>query len=80
MSVSSAEGQNVLKRPTMRQVFSAIVILMWAVSFIADLVNPNYDPPEYVNPLIMLVGAYLFATSTPIKDVKDKNAKDKDKA
>jgi hypothetical protein len=29
-----------------------------------DLSNPKYDPPDYVNPLIMLVGAYLFATIT----------------
>lgn len=48
---------------TTRQVFTSIVIVMWAVSFLVNLINPTYDPPEYVNPLIMLVGGYLFATS-----------------
>jgi Na+/pantothenate symporter len=46
-----------------RQVFTTIVISMWAISFLANLINPKYNPPDYVNPLIMLVGGYLFATS-----------------
>jgi hypothetical protein len=50
-------------KPNMRQVFTAIVIVMWAISFLANLINPKYDPPDYMNPLIMLVGGYLFATS-----------------
>lgn len=44
-------------------VFTGMVMIMWAASFLADLANPKYDPPSYVNPLIMLVGGYLFATS-----------------
>lgn len=48
----------------LRQIFTAMVIIMWAASFLVDLANPKYDPPDYVNPLIMFVAAYLFATST----------------
>lgn len=51
-------------RPTTRQIFMGMVLIMWATSYIMDLANPKYDPPDYVNPLIMLVGGYLIATST----------------
>jgi hypothetical protein len=43
---------------------------MWVTSFLMDMANPKYDPPVYVNPLIMLVGGYLFATTTNSKDDK----------
>jgi hypothetical protein len=58
------------KRPkvNVRQVFTALVIFMWVASFLMDMANPAYDPPAYVNPLIMLVGGYLFATSTNKED------------
>jgi len=46
-----------------RQVFTGLVISMWTMSFLMDLINATYDPPEYMNPLIMLVGGYLFATA-----------------
>lgn len=61
---------------TLRQVVTVLIIVMWAVSFLADLLNPKYDPPDYVNPLIMLVGGYLFATTATKDKEKDK---DKDK-
>lgn len=50
-------------RTSMRQVFTILIIVMWVASFIADLTNKAYDPPAYVNPLIMLVAGYFFATS-----------------
>lgn len=59
--------------PTTRQVFTVMVMLMWASSFIADMANPTYDPPAYVNPLIMLVGGYLFATASNSNGNKEKN-------
>lgn len=59
-----------------------MVLAMWSMSFLADMVNPKYDPPSYVNPLIMLVGGYLLATSKSkdgsSDDEKPKNG-DKDK-
>jgi len=51
-------------KPTTKQVFTAMVLVMWALSFLVDIANPKYDPPDYMNPLIMLVGGYLFATTT----------------
>jgi hypothetical protein len=51
-------------KPNVKQVFTAMVLVMWALSFLVDMANPKYDPPDYVNPLIMLVGGYLFATTT----------------
>lgn len=56
--------------PTTRQMFTAIVIFMWVTSFLVDMANPKYDPPDYVNPLIMLVGGYLYATATSNKEKK----------
>lgn len=50
--------------------FTAIVIFMWVTSFLVDMANPKYDPPDYVNPLIMLVGGYLYATATSNKEKK----------
>lgn len=57
-----------------------MVLVMWAASFLMDLANPKYDPPDYVNPLIMLVGGYLFATSTVTKDKPDPKGKEEKKA
>lgn len=51
------------KRPNAKTVFTGLVMFMWASSFLMDMANPKYDPPDYVNPLIMLVGGYLFATA-----------------
>lgn len=55
-------------KPSTRTVFTVIVIFMWVTSFLMDMANPAYDPPDYVNPLIMLVGGYLFATATTDKE------------
>lgn len=51
-----------------KQIFTAMVLFMWASSFLMDMANPKYDPPDYVNPLIMLVGGYLLAKTTTDKE------------
>lgn len=56
--------------PSTKQIFMVMVLVMWAFSFIADMANPKYDPPDYVNPLIMLVGGYLVATASNDKEKK----------
>lgn len=63
-------------KPNLRQIFTVMVLGMWAASFLADLANPKYDPPAYVNPLIMLVGGYMFATSTIAKESKPPDKKE----
>lgn len=53
---------------TTKQIFTVMVLVMWATSFLMSLANKNYDPPEYVNPLIMLVGGYLLAKQATDKE------------
>lgn len=57
-----------------KNIFMGLVLFMWATSFIIDIINPKYDPPEYINPLIMLVGGFLLAASNA--STKDKNGKE----
>lgn len=54
-----------------KQIFTAMLLVMWAVSFLMDMANPKYDPPAYINPLIMLAGGYFFATMNNDKDDKE---------
>lgn len=64
---------------TTRNVFTAMAIVMWGTSFIADLTNPTYDPPPYVNPLILLVAGYLFAIKNDDKPAKKDLPEEKEK-
>lgn len=69
----SAKKASVLKWVKTRntkQIFTTLAISMWTISFLMDAANKNYDPPEYVNPLIMLVGAYLFASKDDKEEKK----------
>lgn len=70
MSYPQNYDQMRLPKPSFRQLFTVLVVFMWVSSFLMDMANPKYDPPEYVNPLIMLVGGYLFATSVGNKEKK----------
>lgn len=63
-----------LKSLSAKNVFMGMVLFMWAISFIIDILNPKYDPPEYVNPLIMLVGGFLLAAANSSN--KDNNEKE----
>lgn len=64
--------RNFLAKATVRTILTFSIIGMWIASFLVDMANPKYDPPDYINPLIMLVAGYMFAT-TPIK--RDKGDK-----
>lgn len=37
-----------------------VIVVAWAVSFILDAVNPNYDPPESLHALMLLVAGAAF--------------------
>ena len=42
----------------------AVVVVLgaWATTLIVDMVNPAYDPPTGVEPLMMALAAFLFAS------------------
>ena len=42
----------------------AVVVVLgaWATTLIVDMVNPAYDPPNGIEPLMMAVAAFLFAS------------------
>jgi hypothetical protein len=61
-----------------KQVFTVMIISMWAVSFLVDIANPKYEPPDYVNPLIMLVAGYMFATNVKHSDKTKHQEEDED--
>lgn len=49
---------------------TAVVVVLgaWATTLIVDMVNPAYDPPTGIEPLMMAVAAFLFASQP--KDAK----------
>ena len=49
---------------------TAVVVVLgaWATTLIVDMVNPNYDPPTGIEPLMMALAAFLFAAQP--KDAK----------
>lgn len=42
---------------------AAVVVVLgaWATTLIVDMVNPAYDPPNGIEPLMMALAAFLFA-------------------
>lgn len=41
----------------------AVVVVLgaWSTTLIVDMVNPDYDPPNGIEPLMMALAAFLFA-------------------
>lgn len=41
----------------------AVVVVLgaWATTLVVDMVNPAYDPPTGIEPLMMALAAFLFA-------------------
>lgn len=41
----------------------AVVVVLgaWSTTLIVDMVNPDYDPPTGIEPLMMALAAFLFA-------------------
>ena len=54
-----------------------VVLAGWAASLVADMLNPLYDPPAMLSPLIMALAGYLFA-SKKTRD-KDEDREDESK-
>ena len=48
----------------------AVVVVLgaWSTTLIVDMVNPAYDPPRGIEPLMMALAAFLFASQQ--KDAK----------
>lgn len=51
---------------------AAIVVVLgaWAGTLVVDMINPAYDPPTGIEPLMMALAAFLFAAQA--KDDKPK--------
>ena len=44
----------------LRTGIAILIATAWAVSFIIDVVNPNYEPPAAVHALMLLVAGFFF--------------------
>lgn len=44
-------------------IIAVVITVVWTVSFLADLLEPRYDPPPTVHALMMLVAGAAFAGS-----------------
>ena len=42
------------------KILAYTITLAWAISFAIDTVNPKYDPPAYIGPLMLLVAGGAF--------------------
>lgn len=42
-----------------------LVCVSWAASIAADIMNPVYEPPAMLAPIMMAVAGYLFAARKP---------------
>lgn len=40
-----------------------VILAAWTVSFVVDIVNPNYEPPPSVHALMVIVAGSLFGES-----------------
>ena len=51
---------------------TVVVLGVWAVSLVVDMLVPEYDPPPGIEPLMMALAGFLFATRTrPGNDEED---------
>lgn len=43
---------------------TAIIVVLgtWSASLVVDMIDPTYDPPDGLQPLMMAVAGFLFAT------------------
>lgn len=40
-----------------------VITVAWAVSFIVGIVNPRYNPPATIGPLMMVVAGAMFGNA-----------------
>jgi hypothetical protein len=45
----------------LRLILGAAAIGAWVVTLILDAVNPNYDPPQSVQLVVLIIAGSLFA-------------------
>lgn len=48
-----------------------IVTIVWALSFVADVVIQNYEPSPYIHTVMLAVAGAAFARSVVAKDDKE---------
>lgn len=53
-----------------------VVLAGWAATLIADMLNPLYEPPAMLSPLIMALAGYLFAAKKSPTEGDDKGDED----
>ena len=43
---------------------TAIIVVLgtWSASLVVDMIVPTYDPPDGLQPLMMAIAGFLFAT------------------
>lgn len=42
-----------------------VVLSVWTATLVADFMVPDYDPPPGIEPLMMALAAFLFASRSP---------------
>lgn len=59
----------------LRVSLAAVITAAWAVSFVADLLIPEYDPPSSGGALMLLVAGALFGEGVvrQVKKTEDSN-------
>lgn len=60
----------------LRIIFASIVLAVWVVSFLIDVINPNYDPHPSIQPLMLIVAGALFGEHALRTGLKRKNGSD----
>ena len=48
-----------------------VVIGTWSASLVVDMIVPAYDPPDGLQPLMMAIAGFLFATRNNVKVVDE---------
>lgn len=56
----------------LRTSLAVVITVVWAVSFVADLLIPDYDPPSSVGTAMLLVAGALFGEGV-VRQVKKGN-------
>ena len=55
-----------------------VITTAWAVSFILGALNPSYNPPPSIHPLMLIVAGAAFGTAVLPKRSKGDEADEKD--
>lgn len=50
-----------------------VVVIVWAASFVADVFVQNYDPPNGINEIMMVIVGALVASQANLEDDRDRD-------